>query len=94
MTITRQIIYLAKRDCIEELKALLKTTIQASKEEEGCLLYDVYQTKTNIVEFIVMQSRKDEDALRSHYKTAHYLHFKENFNQYNAHVEPFELEVL
>ena len=54
MTITRQIIFLAKRDCIEELKALLKATIKSSKEEEGCLMYELFQTKNNHVEFIVI----------------------------------------
>ena len=34
MAITRQIIFLAKRDCIEELKALLKSTIKDTKEED------------------------------------------------------------
>ncbi len=42
MTITRQIIFLAKRDCIEELKALLKRTIEDSKKEKGCLIYEVF----------------------------------------------------
>ena len=55
MAITRQIIFLAKRDCIEELKALLKSTIE---------------------------------------ETSHYSYFINNFNQYSAHIEPFELEVL
>ena len=56
MVITRQIIFLAKKDCIEELKALLKSTIEESKKEEGCLMYEVFQTKSNPVEFIVIDS--------------------------------------
>ncbi len=94
MTITRQIIFLAKRDCIEELKELLKSTIKDSKEEEGCLMYEVFQTKNNPVEFIVIDSWKDEDALNKHYESKHYLHFINNFKEYNAHIEPFELEIL
>ena len=35
MVITRQIIFLAKKDCIEELKELLNSTIKDSKKEEG-----------------------------------------------------------
>ena len=94
MTITRQIIFLAKRDCIEELKALLKTTVKPSKEEDGCLQYDVFQTKNNLVEFIVIDSWENKEALDKHYETEHYSHFINNFKQYNAHIEPFELEVL
>ena len=65
MAITRQIIFLAKKDCIEELKALLKSTIKDSKEEEGCLMYEVFQTKNNPVEFIVIDSWESEEALNS-----------------------------
>ncbi|APW65384.1 MULTISPECIES: putative quinol monooxygenase [Arcobacteraceae] len=94
MSITRQIIFLAKKDCINELKALLKTTIEGSKKEEGCLMYEVFQTKNNPVEFIVIDSWENEEALNAHYESEHYLHFINNFQQYNAHIEPFELEVL
>ncbi|PLY07488.1 MAG: antibiotic biosynthesis monooxygenase [Arcobacter sp.] len=94
MTITRQIIFLAKKDCIEELKALLIRTIKDSKKEDGCLMYEVFQTKNNPVEFIVIDSWENEEALNKHYESEHYLHFINNFKQYNAHVEPFELENL
>ena len=94
MVITRQIIFLAKRDCIEELKALLKSTIEPSKKEQGCLMYEVFQTKTNLVEFIVIDSWENEEALNKHYESEHYSHFLNNFKEYNAHIEPFELEVL
>lgn len=94
MPITRQIIFLAKKDCIDEFKHLIKATIKDSKKEEGCLMYEVFQTKNNPVEFIVIDSWKDEEALNKHYETEHYLHFINNFKQYNAHIEPFELENL
>lgn len=94
MTITRQIIFLAKRDCIEELKTLLQGTIKDTKKENGCLMYEVFQTKNNPVEFIVIDSWKSEEVLNKHYESEHYLHFINNFKQYNAHVEPFELDNL
>jgi quinol monooxygenase YgiN len=94
MAITRQIIFLAKKDCIEEFKELIKSTIENSKKEKGCLMYDVFHTKNNPVEFIVIDSWEDEEALNKHYETEHYLHFINNFKQYNAHIEPFELEKL
>jgi quinol monooxygenase YgiN len=94
MAITRQIIFLAKRDCIEELKELLKSTIEESKKEDGCLMYEVFQTKSNPVEFIVIDSWESEEALNKHYETSHYSNFINNFKQYNAHIEPFELEHL
>ena len=68
MAITRQIIFLAKRDCIEELKALLKSTIEETKKEEGCLIYEVFQTKSNPVEFIVIDSWESEETLNKHWQ--------------------------
>ena len=94
MAITRQIIFIAKRDCIEELKALLTATIEDCKKENGCLMYQVFQTKNNPVEFIAIDSWENEEALNKHYESEHYLHFLNNFKKYNAHIEPFELEIL
>ena len=94
MTITRQIIFLAQRDCIEELKALLKILLENTKSKDGCLKFDIYQTKSNPVEFILMESWENEAALSSYFKSAEYLDFKEKLNDYIAHIEPFELEIL
>jgi quinol monooxygenase YgiN len=57
-------------------------------------MYEVFQTKSNPIEFIVIDSWENEEALNKHYETAHYSHFINNFKQYNAHIEPFELDVL
>ena len=94
MTITRQIIFLAQKDCIEELKAILKYLLDNTRGTQGCLKFDIYQTKNNPVEFILMESWENEEALSSYFKSETYLDFKNTFNEYTAHVEPFELEVL
>ena len=57
-------------------------------------MYEVFQTKTNLVEFIVIDSWENEEALNKHYESEHYSYFLNNFKEYNAHIEPFELEVL
>lgn len=94
MTITRQIIFLSKRDCIEELKNLLKELLLNTKNKEGCLKFDIYQTKNNPVEFILIESWQNEDSLLAYFKSETYIEFKEKLNQYIAHIEPFELEIL
>lgn len=94
MAITRQIIFLAQKDCIEELKATLKYLLENTRGTEGCLKFDIYQTKTNPIEFILIESWKDEESLASYFKSDVYLDFKKTFNEYTAHVEPFELEIL
>jgi gamma-glutamyltranspeptidase/glutathione hydrolase len=37
-----------------------------------CLMYEVFQTKSNPVEFIVIDSWENEEALNKHYETTHY----------------------
>jgi len=94
MTITRQIIFLAQKDCIEELKAVLKYLLENTRGVEGCLKFDIYQAKNNPIEFILMESWENEEALSAYFKSEIYLDFKKTFNEYTAHVEPFELELL
>ena len=81
-------------DLIKQKQDLLTKSIEETKKEEGCLIYEVFQTKSNPVEFIVIDSWESEEALNKHYETPHYSHFINNFNQYNAYIGPFELEIL
>ena len=94
MPITKQVTFLARQDSIEELKTLLKTMVQASKDEEGCLLYDIFQVKQIPAKFIVVESWLNEAALDGHKNSAHYKHYKSNFEVFCAHKDSFELETL
>jgi len=82
MTITKQVTFIAKNDGIEEMKALLKTMIQASKDEDGCLLYDIFQLKNEPKNFVVVESWANEKALDGHKESAHYKHYKSSFEPY------------
>ena len=42
MSQTKQVIFVAKEENISELKALLETMVQASRDEVGCELYHIY----------------------------------------------------
>lgn len=94
MSITRQIIFLSKRDCIEQLKELLKKLMKNTKQMQGCLKFEIYQTKTNQVEFILIESWENEQSLSNYFKSEVYLDFKSQLNDFIAHIEPFELEIL
>jgi len=82
MTITKKVVFVAKDEAIEELKALLGTMVQASKIEEGCLLYNIYQMKEKPTTFVVIEAWENDAALEGHKQSAHYLHYK-------SHYEPF-----
>lgn len=94
MTITKTVTFIAKDENIEELKALLKTMVEPSKNEKGCLLYDIFQVQAEPKKFIVIESWEDEAALDGHKNSSHYKHYKSTFEQYCADKSSEELEVL
>lgn len=94
MTITKKVIFIAKDDTIEELKALLTTMVKASQEEQGCLLYEIYQTKEKPNTFVVIETWENDTALEGHKHSAHYAHYKASFEPYCADKYSDELVAL
>lgn len=82
MNITKQVTFIAKDDGIKEMKSLLKTMVKASKEEDGCLLYNIFQLVNEPKKFIVVESWKDEKALDGHKNSNHYKYYKANFQPF------------
>lgn len=94
MKITKKVVFVAKNECIEELKALLETMIEASRLEDGCLLYNIYQLKNKPTEFVVIETWENEEKLKGHQNTAHYKHYKANFEQFTADKYSDEMSIL
>ena len=94
MIITKKVIFIAKDDSINELKALLTTMVKASQEEVGCLLYEIYQTKNKPNTFVVIETWENDAALEGHKHSSHYAHYKANFEPYCAKKFSDELIAL
>jgi quinol monooxygenase YgiN len=94
MQITKTVTFIAKDDSIEELKSLLKTMVEPSKNENGCLMYDIFQVKEDLKKFIVIESWIDDEALEGHKHSEHYKYYKANFEQYCAFKSSDDLEIL
>lgn len=84
MTITKKVVFVAKDESIEELKALLGTMVQASRIEDGCLLYNIYQLEDKPTTFVVIEAWESEKALDGHKHSAHYLHYKSSYEPFTA----------
>jgi len=84
MPITKEVIFVAKEENIEELKALLKTMVEPSRNAKGCLLYHIYQMEEKPTTFVVIESWENEAALDGHKNSAHYKHYKANFEPFTA----------
>lgn len=94
MEITKKVVFVAKEENISELKALLETMIEASRAEDGCLLYNIYQLKNDPKTFVVVETWADETKLKGHQNTEHYKHYKANFEQFTADKYSDEMVIL
>ena len=94
MKITKKVVFIAKEGSIEQMRELLITMIEASRAEDGCELYNIYQLKNRPTEFVVIETWRDEVALKGHQNSAHYKHYKANFEPYCAEKFSDEIEIL
>jgi len=94
MYITKQVIFVAKDDCIEELKKLLEMMVEPSRSEDGCLLYNIYQKKEHPNTFVVIETWRDEIALKGHQHSEHYKYYKKRFEPFTASKESYNLQIL
>jgi len=94
MSLIKKVVFIAKDDSINELKSLLETMIEASRAEEGCELYNIYQIKDKLNTFVVIESWESEEALKGHQNSSHYMYYKSNYEQYTADKYSNELVSL
>ena len=94
MEITKKVVFIAKDDCVQELKDLLITMIEASRKEDGCLLYNIYQLSAKPTEFVVVETWENQEYLNAHGQTDHYNHYKANFEPYTANKYKDDMQTL
>jgi len=94
MSITKQVIFVAKEGCEDKLKKLLEDMVEPSRNEDGCLLYNIYQMSEKPSTFVVIESWRDEAALKGHQNSPHYATYKSSFEPYTAHKESNPLVMI
>ncbi|MFL0245968.1 putative quinol monooxygenase [Candidatus Clostridium stratigraminis] len=57
---------------IEEVKALYEQLVEASRKEEGCIKYELYQDESDPRVLAVIEEWESKDALNKHKKSEHY----------------------
>jgi quinol monooxygenase YgiN len=61
----------------DELRALLNEAADGARGEPGCTSFRVF-AGDDAGEFVMLEYWSSEDALRAHYDTPHYRHYREN----------------
>ena len=72
----KQITLTAFEDKVEELKALLQFMVNASRQEEGCIKYELYQQAEVPKTFMLIEIWSSDDTLSAHKNSAHFKAFK------------------
>ncbi len=73
--ITKSIIFNPVEGKEDELRALLMSLVEPSRNEAGCLTYDLYETEDG--DFLIVETWENADYLEGHKTTDHFLNFKE-----------------
>jgi quinol monooxygenase YgiN len=58
---------------LEETKALLISLIEPTRQENGCLSYELWQNQEDPNEFSFVEEWADQAALEAHFQTPHFL---------------------
>ena len=61
MQITKKVTFIAKVGHVTQLHNLLEAMVRPSREEDGCLKYNIYQIESEPNRFIVIEAWENED---------------------------------
>jgi len=94
MTITKSVTFIAKENCEDKMKSLLTAMVKPSKEEDGCIFYEIFQYENDRKRFMAVETWRDEKALDGHKTSAHYKVYKSSYEPFCDDKYSDELEVL
>lgn len=66
-----------KTEHIDTVEQLLREAATLSRQEPGCLRYDLFKTVQGEVSFQLFEAYADQTALVAHAQSAHFLALKE-----------------
>jgi quinol monooxygenase YgiN len=74
-------------DKVDEMISVLKVLTEKTRQEVGCIRYDVVQNKEDPTDFIMVEEWENQTVLNAHFEAAH---FKEAVEQQKSlvSVEP------
>lgn len=62
---------MARPDAVTDLRRALDTLVQATRQEPGCLRYDLLQNRENPAHFVMNETWEDEATFTAHQQTVH-----------------------
>lgn len=87
--------WMAKAGREAEVTALLSKLTESSRQEPGCITYQVHRHKTEPRRFFIYEQYKDDAALEAHRASSHFLqHAKKDLPKIADRVEGHLFEPL
>lgn len=83
----------AKENMEEQLLAELVKVQEGSRREAGCLNYDLHQSIEDGT-FVLHETWKDNDALKSHVGSSHYQEYRTNTADLLSKREVYKLKAI
>ncbi|NMP26981.1 antibiotic biosynthesis monooxygenase [Rahnella sp. SAP-1] len=80
-----------KPEFVEEVTQTLLTIVAASREELGCLQYDLHREIGSSNSFIFYERWRSEEAVAQHEDTEHFKHF---VSQLEGKLEKIEIKKM
>lgn len=68
----------AKPDKEQAVREVLEEVLTHSRQEEGCIQYDVHQSLENTHQFLIYEIWVNEDEIHKHIDTEHYQNYRKN----------------
>lgn len=77
----------------EKLLSELKRVQLASREEAGCIMYNLHQSVEDCT-FVLYEVWEDNEAVASHIQSSHYQEYRDNIADIVSIREVYKLETI
>lgn len=76
---------------IENFIILSKILVKKTQEEKGCINYELFQDNKNNNIFSIIEEWKDNDSLKNHFKSKHFLEIIPQLEKIT--IQPIEVNI-
>lgn len=71
--------FFIKPECVDAFKAETVDLIKKTREEDGCISYNLYQSIENSTDFIFYENFKNQESINAHASSEHFKKFEKAF---------------
>lgn len=82
---------IAKNNELEFVKAAVKSIVEPSNRDEGCIQYELHQDHNDLNTFVFFERWRDQESLVKHNQT---LHLKEFIERIKDKVDLLDVKLI